>query len=204
VFADNSQLVDHHKYTSFIMSEIFAQAGVWQNNFPDFANNDFLKWLLKDNCEEWNYFKTRASSLREFWWPIMYFYENLDNEKYDYCCYKMFGDRIDKIIEELKSPLEAAADFARKRKLPVVIDEGYLFYPPYYSRFEQSAAGRHISEAVCDICIENDYWGFYTSGYTRPNTVAWHDDDHCCKIKKINEKFLASANKARLPESYAY
>ncbi len=82
---------------------------------------------------------------------------------------------------------------AKARKLPAVIDEGYIFYPPYGSRFEQSAAGRYISEAVADICIENGYWGYYLSGYTRPNTLAWRDDDHCDKIKAINEKFLKSA-----------
>ena len=191
VFADNSQVVDHHRYTGQIMWEAMKEAGVFGGE-PDPVGNAFLKQMLRQDAPAWEQHKARNFQLRDFWQKISYFYENLDVEKYDFWCFKVFGDRYEKIIGELREPIDAAGAFASERGLPCVIDEGYIFYPPFFSRFEQSAAGRRISEDACDICIKNGYWGYLFSGYTRPNTVSWHDADHISKVRAINEKFLKS------------
>jgi hypothetical protein len=55
VLADNTQVIDHHRYTSFIMVEAIKKAGVGKKSFPS-AKNRFLQSVLRDDCEEWESF----------------------------------------------------------------------------------------------------------------------------------------------------
>ena len=80
--------------------------------------------------------------------------------------------------------------FARQRGLPAVVDEGYIFYPPRNSRFEESAAGRLLFEHAVDTAIEQGYWGVLLTTYCGPDQPIWTENPEW--IKKTNQLLLDS------------
>ncbi|MBM3189591.1 MAG: hypothetical protein FJZ90_12810, partial [Chloroflexi bacterium] len=162
---DNAQVVDHHIYVQSPMSAVLERAGCRMPGFPDFANNAFLRWITKPDPMPWAEFGKRAERVRSSWWPIGYLYHNLDIEKYDWWCLRHYGEYVEWIAHELRSRMKLAGDLGAKRGLPVVVDEGYNFYPPLHSEFIQTAAGRWVFGTAVEEAIASGHWGIMPTGY---------------------------------------
>jgi hypothetical protein len=91
----------------------------------------------------------------------------------------------------LAGNMRAWGNFSRRRGIPAVVDEGYIFWPPRNSRFEESAAGRGIYEVVVQTGIEQGYWGIMLSNYAGPHQPLWKENP--AWIRKMNQRILASA-----------
>jgi hypothetical protein len=191
---ENAQVADHHLYHDSVTQGVFGAAGVhagakdfsWETG-PSIEANELLASLLKKNILSWKDFNRLDTYTRRTWRIIPWFYENLDNDKYDDWCRAHFPEYKDKIEENVKKVIETAVDFAGPRGLPLVVDEGYLFFPPLNSRFLMGPEGRWGEELVATAAVKAGYWGVLPTGFFRPNTpLTWYDDGQCEWILNLN------------------
>ena len=113
----------------------------------------------------------------------------LDNSvsRWDIWAAERFSEWKDRIWAEAGKRFAEDALEARRRRLPLVLDEGGFFYPPRLSRFEVSPAGLSLLERFTDLAIEHDYWGFMPGTYCGPEHLIWHDNP--VWLRRTNERF---------------
>ncbi len=198
-FADNGQVVDHHQYVFGVWGGFAEKAGVWGSfgEFPDLDShmehleqtNEFFQSCLRPDKLSWRAFREHFTT-ETTWQRLIYFYENLDMDKYDYWFYRHFHEYEDRMMGAWKNSFQLMAQLGRERNLPVVCDEGYVFWPPLKSEFETSAVNMRWHDFIVDRMIEQDYWGIMVSTYTQPSCPMWkHRADW---MKKVNDRITTS------------
>ena len=172
-YADNTQVVDHHLYAFGVQAEFLRRAGIWTalEHFysQDFDLDDYMARLVLENEFFKSFQRPDALSWQEYrphfradspWQPVVYFYEYLDTDAYDYWMFRHFHEYEDRMTGYWKNTIQFMGQLGHDKNLPVVCDEGYVFYPPQKSQFEpNSPVGRHWIEFVVDHMLEEDYWG---------------------------------------------
>lgn len=198
---DNVQVADHHAYSDGITMHIMAAAGVlpWgEHAFPYEKDplsqgNAVLLSLLKPQTVSWDEVKRQGKDTRPCWCRFAWFYQNLDQEKYDAWCLSHYAECRDRIRASVENAFRTGAEFGHSRGLPLVVDEGYIMYPPLRSRFLMTPEGRWGEEIGVNAAIAHGYWGILPTGYFRPNTpLVWHNDAQCEWIAEQNRRILYS------------
>jgi hypothetical protein len=198
---ENAQVADHHVYSDGITMHIMAAAGVipWgEHAFPYdrdplVQDNAVLRSLLKPQIISWDEVRRRGKNTKPPWCRFAWFYQNLDQAKYDAWCVSHYPECRERILNSVESGFRIGAEFARSHGLPLVVDEGYILYPPLQSRFLMTPEGRWGEEIGIDAAIARGYWGVLPTGYFRPNTpVVWHDESQCNWIAGWNRRILNS------------
>lgn len=180
-WAHNSQLVDHHVYGLLMDFPKWDPAAG-----PDLDDPQLLE-LLKPKIIPWDRFMviwedfqgdaaTKNEQTNDFFRRLTWFYANLDNNRYDYRLFREFGARVNSVKESLLQTVRRGSELGRKHGLPVTLTEGYYLYPPFGSRFEESAAWRSVTESVVHSAIEEGYWGITPTGYFAPDEPAWNEE----------------------------
>jgi hypothetical protein len=159
---------------------------------PVIEGSAVLAEVLKKDVMSWDEICRRGQGTRQGWYLFAWFYQNIDNAKYDDWCVKHFEPLRRGILETVRNAFRRAAVFAHPRKLPLVVDEGYILFPPLGSRFVCTPQGRWGEEIAVEAAIETGHWGIMPTGYFRPNTPVWFDDDQCNWIAGLNRKILQS------------
>jgi hypothetical protein len=200
---ESAQVADFHVYSEGLTQAVASACGLAlfdASLVPNPAGNKILRSLLKDGPIPWEDFKRRASRVRDGWHPIAWLYANVDNARYDVWCVEHFAENRTGIERTTEEPFRKAVDFASVRGLPMVVDEGYLCYPPLGSRLVMLPEGRYSEEFAVNIAIQRGVWGILTTGYFRPNTpLAWHDDSQCDWIAGLNRRILCDADTSVSP-----
>jgi hypothetical protein len=189
---DNIQVADQHCYTLGVQKALHDLTNTWGTQVPNPKGNSLLNWLTDGSTKiSWEEWSRRAERVRRGWWPLMWFFENITKpDRYDYWMFQHFGEYSAMMASLIKTNFRAWGKFARDKGLPAIVDEGYIFYPPLNSRFEESAAGRQLSELVVDVAIEQSYWGVVLSNYIGPSEPMW--TLHPEWIRETNQRFLGS------------
>jgi len=191
--ARNTQLIDHHVYAgASTAGKLFSSAHWDLDKGPD-LNDETLRWLLKPNPTPWKQFLATVdidAFPHPAWICRMWFYANLDNQRFDYWCFRQFGAEADGVKDALVDKIRHAATIALERSLPAVLDEGYNLYPPLGSRFEESAAGRWFTENAVHAAIEEGYWGITPTGYFAPDEPAWREEPQKTYMIELNDHIL--------------
>jgi hypothetical protein len=201
---DNLQVADQHVYTLGVQKALHDLTGTWLGDHtpPDPKDNPLLSWLIGGKPRlSWEEFGRHASRVRRIWWPTQWFFANIDPDRYDYWEFENFGDYSGEMSALLAGNIRAWGNYARSRGLPAVIDEGYIFWPPRNSRFEESAAGRMINEVAVETGIEQGYWGIMLSNYAGPHEPIWTENP--AWIKRMNQRILDSAKSQPNPGAVA-
>lgn len=198
---DNVQVADHHVYSQGITMHIMAEAGVspWGKHAlpydedPLASANPVLRSLLKSEIISWNEINRRGKDTKPYWRRFAWFYQNVDQEKYDAWCLNHYGECRERIQNSVEEGFRLGAEFARSHGLPRVVDEGYIMFPPLRSRFLMTPDGRWGEEIGVNAAIAHGYWGILPTGYFRPNTpIPWYDDSQCDWIAGQNRHILSS------------
>jgi hypothetical protein len=195
LFPQNAQVADHHVYCDGVTQAFWEKcgiAGIRPGEAPDPETNPFLKSMLKPNPSTWSELVRRAGHVRQDWWGISWLYANLDNEKFDRWCTEHFAEYEPRIKQSIAKQFECAAKFARARKLPLVVDEGFILYPPLHSRFVTTPEGRRGEELGVNAAIATAHWGIMLTGYFRPDTPPWRDSGQCEWVENVNKRILTS------------
>ncbi|MBC7287568.1 MAG: hypothetical protein H5T86_05885, partial [Armatimonadetes bacterium] len=193
---DNAQVADHHVYTDGVAQAILQAAGVgvgqWPETGPDLEANEVLRSLLKPDPVPWQEIVRAGEGTHPHWLPVAWFYHNVDMEKYDRWCLEHFEEYRPRIEASAREAFETAAAYARPRGLPMVVDEGYILFPPLRTRFVTTPDGRWGEEVCVEYAIATGHWGIIPTGYFRPNTPVWYDDDQCAWVAGVNRRILES------------
>jgi len=193
---ENAQVADHHVYCDGVTQAFWEKCGITgirPGEPPDPETNPFLKHVLKPNAVPWNELVRQAGRVRQDWWGISWLYANLDNEKFDRWCVDHFPEYEPRIKQSINKQFECAAKFARARKIPLVVDEGFILYPPLHSHFVVTPEGRHGEELGVNAAIATGHWGIMPTGYFRPDTPPWKENDQCGWVEGLNRRIINSA-----------
>jgi hypothetical protein len=190
----NMQVADHHIYTGGVQKALHDLTNTWLGNQvpPNPHDNELLRWLIGDKPRvSWDEWTQRAALVNRHWWALQWLFANLtEPDRYDYWEFEHFGEYSGTMTAQIEGGMRDWGIFARQRGIPAVIDEGYIFYPPRNSRFEESAAGRTIYEVAINTGIEQGYWGIMLSNYAGPHEPLWTENPEW--IKRMNRKILDS------------
>lgn len=190
IIPDNAQVFDQHIYAGaeWHFKCLYGQTVLNKEFNPAQPRAlEPMQRVLKDDLIPWEEFMKPAQNVREFWRPIMWLYENLDNAQWDLWAAEKFNEWKDRIRAEARKRFTEDAREARRRQLPLVLDEGGFFYPPRLSRFELSPAGLALLDYFTDLAIECDYWGFMPGTYCGPEHLIWHENPGW--LRRTNERF---------------
>lgn len=190
IIPDNVQVFDQHVYAGahWYFSDLFGQTVFTDKFDPQNPRSlEVLRRLLRDDLVPWDEFMKPAANIRPFWRPVMWLFENLDNDKWDLWVAERFLEWKDRIWAEARKRFSEDAAEARRRGLPLVFDEGGFFFPPRLSRFELTPDGLSLLDLLADLAIQNDYWGFLPGTYCGPEHLIWRDNP--AWLRKINERF---------------
>jgi len=142
---DRGQVADHHVYVPGVTQAVWEVVGKDKWDLEIGPNPDeypVLKSLLKPDVISWESIRQNALHVRSVWRANAWFYQNLDNDKYDEYCLSISDELKPGIQEDIDWKFTQAEKFASERRLPLVIDEGYILYPPLNSKFVATPAGR--------------------------------------------------------------
>lgn len=190
IVPDNVQVCDKHMYAGVTMYHdgLYRQT-VWHPDFdPDNPKKlKSLRLLLKNTIVPYDEFLKSAQNMREYWQPIMWLYDNLDNARFDQWMLDQLAERKTEIRDTAMKFFAIDADEAAKRNIPAVIDEGGYFCPPPASRWEESDQGMWLFEFMADLAIKHNYWGFMPTTYSGPDWPKWYEKPEW--LKNINTRF---------------
>jgi hypothetical protein len=193
-WAKNSQLVDLHGYSKSGLTRDIYDLPRWDPDKGPDLTNERLRWFLKPEVIPWKTFVAQvdreAFKMDPSLFCLTWFYANIDNNRYDLWCFQHFGQQAEAVRDNIASKISEGAAWGREFGVPVVIDEGYNVYPPLGSRFEESAAGRWITENAVHKAIEEGYWGILPTGYFAPDEPGWHEEPQKSYMTELNEHIL--------------
>ncbi len=196
LYPENAQVADHHVYCDGVTQAFWGKCGITgirPGEPPNPETNPFLKSVLKPNPAPWRDLVRKAGHVRQDWWGLAWLYTNLDNERFDQWCIEHFPEYESRIKQSIDKQFECAARFARARNLPLVVDEGFILYPPLHSRFVMTPEGRRGEEIGVNAAIATGHWGIMITGYFRPDTPPWKDNTQCEWAERLNKRILMSA-----------
>ncbi len=179
IVPENVQVFDQHVYAGFgwYFRTLFGETVLNKDFDPGKPRAlPALNRVLRKDLVPWSEFMVAAENVREFWRPIMWMYENLDNEKWDEWAAETFSEWAPRIREKAETAFASDAREGRRRGLPLVFDEGGYFYPPRLARFEVFGEGLSLFELMCDLAITHGYWGFMPGTYCGPEHLAWQEN----------------------------
>lgn len=191
----NVQVFDQHVYAGaqWYFEDLYGRTVLSKQFDPHEPRKlEPLDRVLREEIVPWDEFMKPAQNVREFWRPIMWLYENLDNARWDEWVAGRYAEWEDRIRSTARKTFADDAREARARKLPAVFDEGGLFYPPRLSRFEISPQGLSLLDLFADLAIEHGYWGFMPGTYCGPEQLIWHENP--AWLRRTNERFQSGAS----------
>jgi hypothetical protein len=193
IVPDNTQIYDQHVYAGgqWYFEDLYGLTV----RHPEFdpANpraTEAVDRVLRDDVIPWDEFMVPAANIRPAWRDVMWLYENLDNDKWDKWVAERFAVWEDRIMFAAREMFAGDAAHARRRGLPLVIDEGGLFYPPGRSRFEISQKGLSVLDLFADLAIEHEYWGFMPGTYCGAEHIVWRENPQW--LRSVNDRFRDS------------
>ena len=195
LFPENAQIADHHVYSDGVVQAFWREAGIGGLAPADGAEpqpNDFLRSMMRAEAIPFSEIARRGRGVRATWLPVAWLYSNIDNAKFDRWCVEQYPHYRPRIRESIERECVAAARFAGERGLPLVVDEGFVLYPPLHARFVTTPEGREGEEFGVDAAIATGHWGIMLSGYFRPNTPFWLDDGQSEWALGVNRRIQAT------------
>lgn len=183
--ARNTQVFDFHLYSPWIQDELFKLIGLHQAQGKGKSaeeidrtmeelekSGSFLRGLMRSDYLPWREFK-RHLRYDTFWKFYMHLYHNLNPDRWDQWMFANYPRYEERMRTFFKNMIQYCGHIARRRGIPAVCDEGYIFYPPVNSQFEPSAVGRGMFEHIVSAMLENDFWGIMISTYACPGQPLW-------------------------------
>ncbi|MFA6112200.1 MAG: cellulase-like family protein [Candidatus Latescibacterota bacterium] len=191
IVPNNAQVFDQHVYAGgeWYFQDLYGSTVLHPEFDPQQPRRlPVMDQLMRQDLVPWDEFMKPAQNVRPFWRPIMWLFENLDNQAWDAWVAERFAvwrERIERAAAEM---FAADAAEARQRSLPLVMDEGGLFYPPRLSRFEVTGEGLSLLDRCADLALEHGYWGFMPGTYCAADHLVWHENPEW--LRQINGRFL--------------
>ena len=188
---ENSQLYDRHAYVGGAVYGGLWNKTVFREDF-DFENprkDPLLAKFLEQHIAPYRDFERGMPSAGDEKWRARFWsYHNINVDTFDRWLTERYAKMQGQLKDNARRVYAKHAGEAARLGLPMVVTEGWFFYSPLYSRFEESEAGLDYFDYLTDLAIEHNLWGFLPSTYNGPEIPLWWA---CPKwLKQNNTRFL--------------
>lgn len=168
-----------HPYVYGVLGAFNAEFGVRQpvDDFKqDAASEAFLlpdappvtEWQ-SSQIVEW---KTRATGVKP---TVVYAHDWGDASKIDRWLYDHYGEFRVAMAEKLTMWMDAAADFASQRAIPLVFGEGWIGYTSLEGTFEGGPVGAEFCRLAAREAARVGAWGSIVCSNAAPHHPMWDD-----------------------------
>lgn len=145
--------------------------------------------LLRDGApklEDWRPPESWKSTATFIPQREIYTHDWCDPGKWDRWLYDRYGEHRRAMRETLDLWLDAAADFAAARGIPLVFGEGWVGYTPLHAGFEEGPVGAEICEHAVRRSREIGAWGTIVCSNAAPHHPMWQD---IALQRRLNDEF---------------
>lgn len=105
----------------------------------------------------------------------VYVHDWCDPSAWDRWLYERYSDHRRAMRAKLDLWLDAAADWAAERTLPLVLGEGWVGYTPLNATFEEGPVGAQICTHMVTRAAELSAWGTVVCSNAAPHHPMWAD-----------------------------
>lgn len=131
---------------------------------------DLDDWLPPEQ----NRWKLRATIVGK---PEIYLHDWCDVDAYDRWLYDRYALYKTAMADKLEQWIEAAADFALSRDIPLVLGEGWVGYTPAGASFEEGPVGSAICRDAVRTAARVGAWGTVVCSNAAPHHTMWSDEE---------------------------
>lgn len=177
---DNIDVAVFHPYVYGVLDAMIEQYGIRGpvESYPlEAIRSAFLRPGAPD-LTEWtppaaDRWKLKATMVRA---TEIYLHDWCDVEAYDRWLYDHYGEYRVAMDQKLVTWIEAAADFALSRGVPMVLGEGWVGYTPLGSWFEEGPVGAEICRLAVRTAATVGARGTVVCSNAAPHHAMWTEE----------------------------
>jgi hypothetical protein len=173
----NAQVAVFHPYVYGVLDQLVDEFALRDTTRPYPQDRAFAE-LLRDGApkvDDWQpavAWKAGATVMRH---REVYTHDWCDPDKWDRWLYDRYAEHRRAMRQTLDLWLDAAADFAAERDVPLVFGEGWVGYTPLHANFEEGPVGAEICEHAVRRSRELGAWGTLVCSNAAPHHPMWSD-----------------------------
>jgi hypothetical protein len=167
-----------HVYSYGVLDALQQQIDIRSEGTASFPN-EALRTLLRSDAPsfpeygrlaDWKY---RATVVTD---QMFYGYDWMDPDAWDTWLNSAYGEYREVMRREIESRVIAIAAWARWKKVPAVVGEGWIGYTPLHGTFEEGPIGRDLAERGIRTALNHGVWGMVLCSNAAPHHPMWADE----------------------------
>ncbi|WP_222851667.1 cellulase-like family protein [Phytoactinopolyspora mesophila] len=178
--ARNVDVAVFHPYIYGVLGEMVERYRL-RGDGADFPQDDVRTTFLRDGAPDladWlppadKRWKLRATIVGK---PEIYLHDWCDVEAYDRWLYERYATHKVGMEDKLVEWIEAGADFALSRGIPLVLGEGWIGYTPAHGSFEEGPVGAQMCRLAVHTAARVGAWGTVVCSNAAPHHLMWADE----------------------------
>ncbi len=178
-FPANADVAVFHPYVYGVLRELYDEFALQDESRPFPQERAYAELLRPDappldgwyppEADRWRLSATLVQR------RLVYAHDWCDPDKWDGWLYARYGDHRRAMAEVLDTWIEAAADLAAARGVPLVFGEGWVGYTPLLTDFEEGPVGSAICERAVRTAARVGAWGTVVCSNAAPHHPMWTD-----------------------------
>jgi hypothetical protein len=167
-----------HVYSYGVLDALQKLVDIRSEGSEGFPNAMLSSLLMPDaptpgeygRAAEWKY---RATVVTD---QMIYGYDWLDADAWDAWLSEHYAAYHEVMMREIESRVIAVAEWARWKRVPAVVGEGWIGYTPLHGTFEEGAVGRALAEHGIRTALDHGVWGMVLCSNAAPHHPMWADE----------------------------
>jgi hypothetical protein len=164
-----------HVYSYGVLDALQKRIDIRSENATDFPNPALAALLRPDaptlteygRAAGWKYSATVVTD------QMLYGYDWIDADAWDAWLYSEYGTYREVMHREIGSRVIAVAGWARWRRVPAIVGEGWIGYTPLHGTFEEGPVGRELAEHGIRTALDRGVWGMVLTSNAAPHHPLW-------------------------------
>lgn len=188
---DGPGAAQFHVYSYGVLDALQQQIDIRSEGTSDFPNQALHALLRPDapsveeygRLSDWKY---RATVVTD---QMFYGYDWIDPDAWDTWLCNEYGPHREVMRREIDSRVIAIAEWARWKKIPAVVGEGWIGYTPLHGTFEEGPIGRGLAERGIRTALNHGIWGMVLCSNAAPHHPLWANE---AWQRRLNHFILAA------------
>ncbi|MGM9470387.1 cellulase-like family protein [Pseudarthrobacter sp. YS3] len=188
---DGPGAAQFHVYSYGVLDALQQQIDIRSEGTSDFPN-PALAALLRPaapsvaeygRLADWKYRATVVTA------QMFFGYDWIDPDAWDTWLCNEYGPYREVMRREIDSRVIAIAAWARSKKIPAVVGEGWIGYTPLQGTFEEGPIGRDLAERGIRTALDHGIWGMVLCSNAAPHHPLWANE---AWQRRLNHFILAA------------
>ncbi|SDX50815.1 Sugar-binding cellulase-like [Arthrobacter sp. cf158] len=108
---------------------------------------------------------------------MFYGYDWIDEIAWDNWLNSHYGKYREVMLREIESRVIAISEWARWKKIPALVGEGWIGYTPLLGTFEEGPIGRELAEKGIRTALAHGVWSMVLCSNAAPHHPMWGNQD---------------------------